>query len=98
MAGRGWEEAGPHYHAALDMMAAMQEAPSAPASGRVALARRFDAQFFTNELHHTRKYAFESLLGMATDERALDMAFRSLCEEICRIPFRLTHRDYTAGT
>lgn len=90
----GWEDARPHYDTALDMMALMQEAPSAPAGGRVALARRFDAQFFTNELHHTRKYAFESLLGMETDERALDAAFRSLCGEICRIPFRLTHRDY----
>ena len=90
----GWEEARPHYDAALDMMAAMQEAPSAPAGGRIALARRFDAEFFTNELHHTRKYAFEKLLGMETDERVLDSAFRRLCEEICRIPFRLTHRDY----
>ncbi len=90
----GWEEAGPHYDAAMEMMAAMQEAPSASAGGRLALTRRFDAEFFTNELHHTRKYAFESLLGMETDVRALDAAFRSLCEEICRIPFRLTHRDY----
>ncbi|MCY4381798.1 MAG: phosphotransferase [Nitrospinae bacterium] len=92
--GGGWEEAGPHYDAAMDMMAAIQEAPSAPAGGRIALTRRFDPEFFTNELHHTRKYAFESLLGMDTDERALDAAFRKLCEEICRIPFRLTHRDY----
>ena len=90
----GWEEARPHYDAALDMMVAMQEAPTSPAGGRVALARRFDAEFFTNELHHTRKYAFESLLGMETDERTLDAVFRELCEEICRIPFRLTHRDY----
>ncbi len=90
----GWEEAGPHYDAAMEMMAAMQEAPGTPAGGRLALTRRFDAQFFTNELHHTRKYAFEHLLGMETDERTLDAAFRSLCEEICRIPFRLTHRDY----
>lgn len=90
----GWEEARPHYDAALDMMAAMQETPSAPASERVALTRRFDAEFFTNELHHTRKYAFESLLGMETDERALDAVFGELCGEICRIPFRLTHRDY----
>ena len=90
----GWEEAGPHYDAAMEMMVAMQEAPSAPAGERIALTRRFDADFFTNELHHTRKYAFEKLLGMKTDERALDAAFRELCEEICRIPFRLTHRDY----
>ena len=90
----GWEEAKPHYDEALEMMTLMQEAPSAPASGRIALARRFDAEFFTNELHHTRKYAFEKLLGMETDERTLDSAFRELCEEICRIPFRLTHRDY----
>ena len=90
----GWEEAGPHYDAAMEMMAAMQEAPGAPAGERIALARRFDPEFFTNELHHTRKYAFEHLLGMETDERALDAAFRELCEEICRIPFRLTHRDY----
>lgn len=90
----GWEEAKPHYDAALDMMALMQNAPNTPADGRIALTRRFDAAFFTNELHHTRKYAFEKLLGMKTDERALDSAFRELCEEICRIPFRLTHRDY----
>ena len=90
----GWEEARPHYDEALEIMALMQEAPTEPASGRLALARRFDAEFFTNELHHTCKYAFESLLGMETDERALDAAFRSLCGEICRIPFRLTHRDY----
>lgn len=90
----GWEEARPHYDAALDMMAAMQEAPSAPAGERIALTRRFDAAFFTNELHHTRKYAFESLLGMETDERKLDAVFGELCEEICRFPFRLTHRDY----
>ena len=90
----GWEEAGPHYDAAMEMMAAIQEAPSAPAGEKIALARRFDPEFFTNELHHTRKYAFESLLGMETDERALDAAFRELCEEICRIPFRLTHRDF----
>ncbi len=90
----GWEETGPRYDAALDMMATMQEAPNTPADGRIALTRRFDAEFFTNELHHTRKYAFEKLLGMETDERVLDAAFRSLCGEICRIPFRLTHRDY----
>lgn len=90
----GWEQTRPHYDAALDMMAAMQEAPGTPTGGRLALARRFDADFFTNELHHTRKYAFEILLGMETDERALDAAFRELCEEICRIPFRLTHRDF----
>ena len=65
-----------------------------PTSGQLALTRRFDAEFFTNELHHTRKYAFERLLGMETDEHALDAAFRELCKEICRIPFRLTHRDY----
>ena len=92
--GDGWEEARPHYAAALEMMAAMQDAPTAPTSGQLALTRRFDAEFFTNELHHTRKYAFEHLLGMETDERALDAAFRELCKEICRIPFRLTHRDY----
>ncbi len=92
--GGGWERAEPLYSTAMDIMAAMQEAPGAPAVGRIALTRRFDAEFFTNELHHTRKYAFESLLGMETDERTLDAAFRSLCEEICRIPFRLTHRDY----
>ncbi len=92
--GGGWEEARPFYDAALDMMTLMQEAPTSSAGGRIALARRFDAEFFTNELHHTRKYAFEKLLGMATDEHALDSAFRELCGEICRIPFRLTHRDY----
>ena len=92
--GGGWERAEPLYAAALDMMTAMQEAPAASTGGRIALSRRFDPEFFTNELHHTRKYAFESLLGMETDERALDAAFRELCEEICRIPFRLTHRDY----
>ena len=92
--GGGWERAEPLYDAALDMMAAIQEATGAPTGGRLALTRRFDADFFTNELHHTRKYAFEKLLGMETDERALDAAFRELCEEICRIPFRLTHRDY----
>ena len=90
----GWEETGPHYDDAIDMMALMQEAPTSPADGRIALARRFDAEFFTNELHHTRKFAFESLLGMETDERMLNAAFRELCGEICRIPFRLTHRDY----
>ncbi len=90
----GWERAEPLYAAALDMIAAMQEAPGTPAGERIALARRFDPEFFTNELHHTRKYAFEKLLGMATDEHALDAAFRELCEEICRIPFRLTHRDF----
>ena len=92
--GGGWKRVEPLYAAAMDMMAAMQEAPAAPAGGRIALTRRFDAPFFTNELHHARKYAFERLLGMETDERALDAAFRELCEEICRIPFRLTHRDY----
>ena len=92
--GGGWEEARPHYAAAMEMMAAMQDAPTAPTSGQLALTRSFDSEFFTNELHHTRKYAFEHLLGMETDERALDAAFRSLCKEICRIPFRLTHRDY----
>ena len=90
----GWKRTEPLYDAALDMMVLIQEAPTEPASGRIALTRRFDPEFFTNELHHTRKYAFEKLLGMATDERALDAAFRELCEEICRIPFRLTHRDY----
>ena len=90
----GWKRTEPLYDAALDMITAMQEAPSAPAGERIALTRRFDPEFFTNELHHTRKYAFEKLLGMETDERALDAAFRELCEEICRIPFRLTHRDY----
>ena len=92
--GGGWEEARPRYDTAMDMMAAMQEAPSPPAGGRIALTRRFDPEFFTNELHHTRKYAFESLLGMETNERILNAAFRELCEEICRIPFRLTHRDF----
>ena len=92
--GGGWEEARPHYAAAVEMMAAMQDAPTAPTSGQLALTRSFDSEFFTNELHHTRKYAFEHLLGMETDERALDAAFRELCKEICRIPFRLTHRDY----
>ena len=92
--GDGWEEARPHYAAAVEMMAAMQGAPTAPTSGQLALTRSFDSEFFTNELHHTRKYAFEHLLGMETDERALDAAFRELCKEICRIPFRLTHRDY----
>ncbi|MDE0331353.1 MAG: phosphotransferase [Nitrospinae bacterium] len=92
--GGGWERAEPLYAAALDLIAAMQEAPSAPAGERIALVRRFDAEFFTNELHHTRKYAFEKLLGLETDERKLDAAFRELCGEICRIPFRLTHRDY----
>ena len=92
--GGEWEEARPHYAAAVEMMATMQDAPTVPTSGQLALTRRFDAEFFTNELHHTRKYAFERLLGMETDERALDAAFRELCKEICRIPFRLTHRDY----
>ena len=90
----GWEEARPHYAAAMEMMAVMQDAPTAPTSGQLALTRRFNAEFFTNELHHTRKYAFEHLLGMKTDARKLDTLFRKLCEEICRIPFRLTHRDY----
>ncbi len=90
----GWKSAAPFYDAALDLMALMQGAPAEPAGGRTALTRRFDAQFFTNELHHTRKYAFENLLGTETDARALDAAFLELCEEICRIPFRLTHRDY----
>lgn len=92
--GGGWKRAEPLYDAALDMMTLMQEAPGTPTGGRLALTRRFDPEFFTNELRHTRKYAFEKLLGMETDERALDAAFRVLCEEICRIPFRLTHRDY----
>ena len=90
----GWARAQPAYAAALDMMAAIQEAPRAPAGGGVSLARRFDPAFFTNELHHARKYAFENLLGMKTDARALDGLFRELCEEICRQPFRLVHRDY----
>ena len=51
-------------------------------------------EFFTKELHHTRKYAFENLLGVETDAGELDTLFRELCEEICRTPFRLTHRDY----
>ena len=92
--GGGWKRVEPFYAAALDMMALMQKSPAAPESGRIALTRRFDSEFFTNELHHTRKYAFEHLLGMETDERALDATFRELCKEICRIPFRLTHRDY----
>ncbi len=90
----GWERAQPFYAAALDMMAAMQEAPCTPANGRLALTRRFDPKFFTNELHHTRKYAFENLLGVNTDAGELDTLFRKLCEEICRTPFCLTHRDY----
>ncbi len=88
----GWRGAQTAYERAVDMIAAMQEAPAAP--GRVACTRRFDAAFFTDELRHTRTYAFERLLGMETDARALDAAFFALCEEVCRSPFRLTHRDY----
>ena len=91
---RGWEEARPNYEDAVEMMVLMQNSPSRPEDRRIALTRSFDAEFFTNELHHTRQYAFERLLGMEAGAGALDAAFRSLCEEICRIPFRLTHRDY----
>ena len=88
----GWEKAGRFYAAAVDAMAAMQEAPRE--GGGVALARRFDPSFFVGELHHARKHAFESLLGMKTDASGLDASFRELCREICQTPFRLTHRDY----
>lgn len=90
----GWAAARPFYGAALDAMAAMQEAPPGDARGRVALARRFSPSFFTAELHHAREHAFENLLGMRTDARLLDGLFRELSEEACRQPFRLTHRDY----
>ena len=90
----GWERAEPFYADATKAMAVMQGASTAPANGRLALTRRFTPEFFTKELHHTRKYAFENLLGVETDAGELDTLFRELCEEICRTPFRLTHRDY----
>ncbi len=90
----GRAAAQPFYAAALDAMAAMQEAPCEDARARVALARRFTPSFFADELHHTRKHAFENLLGMKTDARRLDGPFRELSEEVCRHPFRLAHRDY----
>ena len=90
----GWAEAERFYAAAIDALALIQESPPSPAGGWAPPWPPFDPAFFTNELRRAREYAFERLLNVKTDGRALGALFLELCEEICRQPFRLVHRDY----
>ncbi len=83
----GWKAAKPYYLKAIDLLAPLQRAPD-------ALGRAFDAALFARELHQTRRLAFEGLLGMEAPEEAFAPAFEALARELCRLPFRLTHRDY----
>jgi hypothetical protein len=88
----GWEAARAHYERAVDLLILLQEG-TREASGP-ALRRAFDPAFFSRELHHTRRYAFEGLLGMEAPKAIFAPHFDALTGELCRQPFRLTHRDY----
>jgi len=88
----GWEAAQPYYLKAVDLLVALQESKRGPSGP--ALRRAFDPAFFARELHHTRRWAFEALLGMEAPEAAFAPPFEALCEAVCRQPFRLAHRDY----
>ncbi|MEE9275312.1 MAG: phosphotransferase [bacterium] len=92
----GWEAASPLYLKAVDLLAVLQRGPEAadPASPHMALRRAFDPGTFARELHHTRRYAFEALLGARAPEAEFTAPFAALAEALCRQPFRLTHRDY----
>ncbi|MDA1001538.1 MAG: phosphotransferase, partial [bacterium] len=83
----GWEAARAPYQEAVDLLLALQE--RAP---RVEAA--FVPETFARELHHTRRYAFEALLKMDAPENTFADPFDALAAEVCRLPFRLTHRDY----
>jgi len=88
----GWEAARPFYERAVDLLISLQEGKrEAPGP---ALGRAFDPPFFSRELHHTRRWAFEGLLGVEAPEEALAPHFDALSEALCRQPFRLAHRDY----
>ncbi|MBI1725018.1 MAG: phosphotransferase [Candidatus Tectomicrobia bacterium] len=88
----GWEAARPYYERAVDLLISLQESGLAPPGP--ALRRAFDPAFFARELHHTRRFAFEGLLGRVAPEAAFAPHFDALCGELCRQPFRLAHRDY----
>ena len=92
----GWEAASPLYLKAVDLLAVLQRGPEAadPASPRMALRRAFDPETFARELHHTRRYAFEALLGARAPKAEFAAPFAALAEALCRQPFHLTHRDY----
>ncbi|MEK6711402.1 MAG: TIM barrel protein [Nitrospinota bacterium] len=90
--GSGWEACRPYYETAVDLLIALQEGRRAPSGP--ALRRAFDPAFFARELHHTRRWAFEALLGMEAPEDRFAPHFDALAEACCRQPFRLTHRDY----
>lgn len=77
------------YRRAIDLLAAFQKA-----DGR-DVNPPFDAAFFLGELHMTREFYVEQLMGVAPGEAArLENPFRKLCENVERHPYVLCHRDY----
>lgn len=83
----GWEAARAPYQKAVDILLTLQ-------GKALRVEAAFDPETFTRELHHTRRHAFEALLKMEAPEAAFADAFKALSAEICRLPFRLAHRDY----
>lgn len=77
------------YRRAIDLLAAFQKADAREVNPP------FDAEFFLNELHMTREFYVEQLMGVPPDEASrLETPFRKLCENVEQHPYVLCHRDY----
>ncbi|MFP6889425.1 MAG: phosphotransferase [Nitrospinota bacterium] len=89
----GWEAARAYYEESIGIIASLQASPRSR-EGAIALDYGFDAALFVRELHMTRRYAFEELLGMSAPEADFATPFAALAEELCAMPYALTHRDF----
>lgn len=74
------------YRAAIDLLAAFQQAPDP------GLNAPFTAEFFFAELEMAREFYVEQLMG--GDVAPLIPVLKKLCENIARHSYVLCHRDY----
>ena len=74
------------YRAAIDLLAAFQQAPD------LGLNAPFTADFFFAELEMAREFYVEQL--MCGDVGRLIPVLKTLCENVARHPYVLCHRDY----
>jgi aminoglycoside/choline kinase family phosphotransferase len=74
------------YRAAIDLLAAFQQAPDR------GINAPFTAEFFFAELEMAREYYVEQL--MDADVAPLIPVLKKLCENVARHPYVLCHRDF----
>lgn len=90
---RGWETTRAYYEKSIELITRLQTSPH-DRENAIALGHGFDSALFERELQMTRHYAFEELLGMSAPEGDFAASFAALAEELCAIPYALTHRDF----